>query len=1693
MAEEKIKQLHYSRGSLKSQLTHFEKILNDFLQQEKTNELYLNLAERFKRIEPIYDQFLAFQEEIEALNQKNLEVELEYRESFENIYFSAISKARLALQSHANTESTASPPVFKCAIKLPSINLPQFDGIYTNWLPFFDAFKSLIHSNNDLSEVEKLTYLKSSLKGEPFQLISTLETTSNNYQIAVDLLKERYDNRRRIINNHVHAILNTQIISRESAAQLKDLINTVQTHVNCLNSLDISVNQWDAILVPIVVSKLDHNTAKEWETKINNEFNNNQIPSLKCILEFLTNKLSTLETLFPRNQTSKVKSFVSLNKVTPTCLHCSKSHKIYNCEAFLGLDTTLKIKRVKELKLCFNCLASGHFTTQCKSIGCKKCNKQHHTLLHFSNNHANTREPTPRAESATTINCPSSNSSADTQTLLPTALVEVKDAIGTWHKARVLLDSGSQSNFITEELSNKLNLKKLQSDTNVVGIGKGKIGIQHMVNLVLKSCNSTYSTLLSCLVIPKITSPLPPQSVNVNSVEIPSQVKLADPNFDISQPIDLLIGSGLFWSLLCVGQIRQGNVIIHKTKLGWVVSGKLLFSDQQHNNSITCLSMETINNNVERFWHVDEFVSQKSNFLTDDEQYCEDYFTNTTERSETGRFIVRIPLKPTINNLGNSYQVALNRLKALENRFARDAGLKARYVNFINEYVALGHMTKIDKDNSQTQSFYLPHHCVMKESSDTTKLRVVFDGSCKLDEGLSINQVQFVGPQLQNDIFSIITKFRVYPFVLTGDIEKMYRQVLVHPDDRRYQRILWRENPQQPPDVYELNTITYGLTASPFLAIRSLLQVAIDAERDYPIESKVIREDFYVDDLITGANSIEQLKTIKTNVIKILQNANFPLRKFHSNSPELTDNDTKSTSPLIPDEEHKTLGILWNQSTDTFTYSLNCSISQRTISKRTILAITARLYDPLGLLAPIIVVAKLLIQELWQLKLTWDETVPMEIYSRWTNLTNKLHLVNKICIPRHCLLSDYNYVELHAFADASQRAYGACIYVRSFSDTREAQVTLLAAKSRVAPLKSITLPRLELCAAVLAAQLMHKFKQILGIAIDKEFFWSDSIITLCWLKGDPTRWKTFVANRVAEIQRLSDPTDWRHVSSTENPADLISRGVTPDNLIASNKWWNGPSWLGQHTSIFIDDFSYDSVTQIPDSKTIIQTCNVNIAETNLSLTNCSSLLKLKRVIAYCLRFKHNCLAKQEDRRYGPLAVEELHVAFKRLILLEQRKSFYLELTDLQKNGSVHPKSKLLSLTPFLDSENIIRVGGRLKLSNFNYGKKHPIILPSDSHLTKLIFVYEHIKSFHSGPKLLLANIREEFWPLSGKILAKRTVRKCVKCTRFNSTPVNPIMGNLPVDRTMAMYPFYSTGVDYAGPYLVKNRNGRGSQTTKAYVCLFICFSTKCVHLELVTDLSTKTFLLALKRFIARRGKPVNIISDNGSNFVGAKNELIELGKFLSQNTTQIIDFAHNEGVKWKFIPPRSPHFGGLWESGVRCMKHHLKRVLTNTPLTYEEFYTLLVNVESTLNSRPLTPLSSDPNDLEVLTPSHFLIGRTPNFLPDPDTRDLPLNRVTRYQLLQKLHSHFWDKWSKEFIHELQQRTKWFKSTNFIELNQLVLIKEDNTPPAQWKLGRITEIHPGKDNVVRVVTVKCSDGVYKRAVHKICVLPIELTP
>ncbi|GFS72576.1 integrase catalytic domain-containing protein [Trichonephila clavipes] len=939
---------------------------------------------------------------------------------------------------------------------------------------------------------------------------------------------------------------------------------------------------------------------------------------------------------------------------------------------------------------------------------------------------------------------------------------------------------------------------------------------------------------------------------------------------------------------------------------------------------------------------------------------------------------------------------------------------------------------------------------------------------------------------------------RLNRVAISSDIRQAFLQICLADKHKDFVRFLWTDsNPRIGEkltlQVYRFNRVIFGVNSSPFLLAATIKYHIEKYNEIHPITVQHLDSFMYVDDWITGQDTREEALFMSRHAKNIMKEAGMEMRKWISNDTVLKaqwaaegfDTHPMDASIRLGTNKTKVLGMAWQTLDDCLTLDTKgllefVSINENT--KRFMLQTIGKIFDPLGLLSPFTIRINCLIQELWIKKITWDEILPPKLKEKWLIWCKELPLLDNLRIPRLVLDSTNDEVsdliEIHIVCDASKLAYGAAAYVK-VRKQNEVLVNLITSKTRVAPLKAVTLPRLELLGALVAARLSSRVQEIVRKKKEcKVFHWTDSKIVLFWIKGSSKRWKQFVANRVQEISELTDPDSWFHCSGQDNPSDFLSRGLSVDTLISNNKWWTGPAFLrtDELPKTVSECPELNEVDYLPELKSkdskehTVLTLNFNQKFFDHLLSRSNKFLTIVRVLSFLYRFLFN-IRNPTNKKTGPLTSDEMKEAEIYLMKQVQLSSFYKEIRAMQNGDDICNKSKILNLSPFLDDKGIIRVGGRLKHSRLPYSSKHPILLPAKSKLTIIIVKYYHEKYFHLGPQHLLYQVRLKYWPIHGRNICRKVVHNCVICFKFNPKICSQKMGDLPKERITPDKVFNSTGIDLCGPFFIKNKYQRKGPEIKVYVCIFICLVTKAIHLEIISDLTSQALIAALKIFISRRGKCHKIFSDNGTNMIGANREIKALSKLVRDREESLFAFFAEEGIEWSFIPPRSPNWGGLWEANIKSLKYHFKRVAGNSKFSYEELLTLITQIEAILNSRPLTPLSSDVDDLEVLTPAHFLIGRPITAIVEPSLLQCESNRLNVWQRITKSVQTIWKKWSLSYLNSLQQRKKWIVNKENLKLGDMVLIREENLPPCKWLLGRVVKIYMGKDKKVRVVDIK----------------------
>lgn len=691
-----------------------------------------------------------------------------------------------------------------------------------------------------------------------------------------------------------------------------------------------------------------------------------------------------------------------------------------------------------------------------------------------------------------------------------------------------------------------------------------------MVQVQLRSIYDTNSECsLNAFILPKLTAKLPNVSISDQLWPHLRKLQLADPEFSHPGLINMIIGADNYGCIIREGLVRGDpqTPIAQYTIFGWILSGPVntegVIQPALHCHTSTDIDLKDI---LIRFWEQEELPKGKEVKLNKDEAECEQHFVSTHSRTSTGRYVVRLPFKRDPSVLGESKPNAIRSLRRLEQPMSTDSTYQLLYVEFLNEYQTLGHMSPNLQENSDNLSvkYYLPHHGVLREDSSSTKLRVVFNGSSRTTTGIFLNEILHSGAKLQTNIFDVLLWTRIHKCFFATDITKMFRQIAVHPEDWDLQRIMWRNQNQQL-QSYSLTTVTYGLTCAPFLALRSLQQLIQDKGHRFPKAVASLTRGRYVDDIYGGADDITEAKQI-VQVKQLCSAGGFPLQKWKSNHCEILPLNSRANDEILQPVElqpmlSKILGLVWKPETDIYQFFIKPpTISQFT--KRNVLSDIAKLYDPLGLIAPVLIQAKIILQEIWLAKLDWDETLPLILQDRWFNFRTRLQELESLSKPRWLgLLSSDERVEIHGFVDASNLAMAAAVYVRIVTQKEKGQVRLVCLKTKVAPLKRMTIPRMELTAALILTKLVLHVRQALDLTNSKIYLWSDSSVTLSWIRANPSRWKDFVSNRVSAIQKLLPKATWKYVSGKENPADSASRGLRPDQLESHVLWWYGPAWL----------------------------------------------------------------------------------------------------------------------------------------------------------------------------------------------------------------------------------------------------------------------------------------------------------------------------------------------------------------------------------------------------------------------------------------------------------------------------------------------------------------------------------------------------
>lgn len=1088
-------------------------------------------------------------------------------------------------------------------------------------------------------------------------------------------------------------------------------------------------------------------------------------------------------------------------------------------------------------------------------------------------------------------------------------------------------------------------------------------------------------------------------------------------------------------------------------------------------------------------------------------QLMEDECYQDTSKS----WVAPLPFRSPRQRLPNNRDYAHRRLSSLRRTLEKRPKMKAQYLEFMEKLLVNQHAEVAPPLPEGQECWFLPSFGVYHPRKPE-QIRVVFDSSAPF-EGISLNDVLLTGPDLNNSLLGVLLRFRKELVAVTADIQHMFHCFVVREDHRDYLRFLWYRDNNPSNDIidYRMRVHVFGNSPSPAVAIYGLRRAAKQGETEFGSDTRqYVERDFYVDDGLKSFSTEAEAICVIKRAQEMLAASNLRLHKIASNRPAVIEafppedraKEIKDLNLLTDDLPlQRSLGVSWNIATDTFTFQI--SDDEKPYTRRGVLSMVNSLYDPLGFLAPVTIRGRLLLRELSKQAEDWDTPLPDDMEGEWKTWKTSLQDLQELRIPRpysSFSLSDAQDKELFVFSDASVQAISAVAYLKLTTEDGKSEVSFVFGKARLAPQPEITVPRLELCAAVLAIEIAELVVEEMDLKFDRITYYTDSKVVLGYIHNQARRFYVYVNNRVQRIRQSSSPEQWRYVPTEHNPADHGSRSVAAASL-STTTWFSGPAFL-QNSSLHFSEptVTFDLINPLSDTEIRpLITTSVPEVSTDLMSTErferFSAWSTLMTSVARLIHIAHSFAQPTPDNachgwhicRTGPTE-EELERAKILVIKSVQHECFLKELNCIARGQNLPSQSSLRKLRPVVDSSGLLRVGGRITQSELGMDETNPIIIPGRHHLATLLVRQHHDAVKHQGRHFTEGAIRAAgFWIIGVKRCIASFLFHCVTCRKLRGKTEHQQMADLPAERLQAAPPFTYVGVDIFGPWEVVSRRTRGGHAnSKRWAALFCCMCTRAVHIEVVESMSASSFINALRRFFAIRGPAKQIHSDRGTNFIGACHELNMDASSCS--SVSVEKYLQKQQCKWVFNPPHSSHMGGVWERMIGIARRILDcMLLQNGPsrLTHEVLTTFMAEVTAVINSRPLIPVSSDPEAPLILTPAVLLTQKT-GIPPSPpgDFRKVELLKE-EWKRVQGLAETFWNRWRREYLNTLQCRRKWQDNRPNLKEGDIVLMKDNQAKRNEWPMAIIVKASPSQDGRVRKVDVR----VFKDGVQKVFSRPV----
>ncbi|XP_055846083.1 uncharacterized protein LOC129912027 [Episyrphus balteatus] len=1618
--------------------------------------------------------------------------------------------------------------------------LPSFSGSNKREWPYFEEVFKSTTVEGKYNGKENVARLRKALKGEAYQLVSDRLKYSTDDGAIMDSLRSIFGRPDVLVHGLTADLLKLPSLKSKCDPNLHIWAVKLNGFVADLKSINRGDDLLNGYVLTDLSCKLGPGLYQDWRKK---QMLTPQV-SIEDFANFLTQKVidlppelvKPLETSLPR-KSQKITNRVLTHQPLPTtalnasCVKCGhKQHMLSECDEFKSMAPETRLSFARERKICFRCLDPvEHDWRSCskkKTCGLSGCVGRHHPLLH--------QTPVPHTKELNVsavpyVPNPNFNSSHIGSKMpvmfkiVPIRIYGKEKFIDTF----AFLDDGSSLTMVEKDLFDELGLdghEEMLTLQWTKGVSRSEESIR--TNLAVSGVQNNKRHFLKNVYTVKGLE-LPVQSIDTSKLKEKYPHLRGLPLTDLvdAKP-KILVGLDQAKFLLGHGQ-RHGKddePCALKTLLGWIVYGKsapmiratcaqdvakptmrFLFHD-------AIKTEDELHELVKRHFTTEEFgvMPPKGDLVSKEESRALSIMEGTI-KYVNNRYEIGLLWSADNIKLPDSYSMALNRLITLEKSLKKKPQLLEWKNNHMQNLLSKGYAriaTEEELKKDWPRVWYPPTFVIENPNKFPIKPRDVADFAAKV-RGVALNTYLLKGPDNLVSLHAGIFKLRERKIAVNADVKEMFHQIRIKAEDQQCQRVLWRNGDvTKRPTVYIMEVMMFGPRCSPTCAqfVKNFHANKFKDEFPEAVDGLVNRT--YVDDYFNSHDTIEEALSVTKDAIQICKSMSFDLVGVQSNSLEFLkqlpqNNVNARLISMDPSESEshvtKVLGLYWLPSSDLLTYRISddglfekMSNLECSITKREILRIIMRIFDPLGLISLYIIRGRIILQDIWREGFDWDEPVSKHLKEQWLIFIKELMGIEKLKIPRLYVSWSPSCSEasLIVFADASEKAFAAVSYFR-FEKEDAVEVALVMAKAKVAPVKKLSVPRLELQAAVLGVRLALTVRASHSISIREVIFLSDSRTVLSWINSTDFKFPSFVAVRVGEILDSTTPRQWFHVSSADNVADDATKWSDSSMGDYDARWFKGPNFLKDPFRLWPVKPSNNLEPMFcePDSSVMVHTSSDKISFRVFDelkgrfKANWGSSV---RTIAFILRFI-DCYFKRETEKKHFVTPSEFYRAEDWLFRKIQQDVYHEEYMSLRRTKTVESSSSIYTLSPFLDSEGTIRMSSRAQKALISYASRNPAILPKDHPLVETFIKYYHDRNFHTGTSGIISDIRERAWIINIRVAVQRVKSKCNTCKRIAAKPIMPLMGQLPISRlSFDSKPFTHVGVDCFGPLLVKF--GRG--TAKRYGMIFTCLTFRAVQIELLNDLSLDQCTMALRRFLINRVVTKFLYSDNGLNFIGTKNllekDIKEMEEALSEYS------AKYEKILWQFIPAYSPWMGGAWERLIQSIKITVEFILKGVVPREDVLRNALIEAQGQINRRPLTHIPVDPEDPRPLTPNSMLFGDDDRNVTAPGVfYESDINSRLYSRRAQHLMMEFTKRWYTEYLPEIARRSKWHKNIKPVVEGSIVILVEPNDIRESWKMGRVTKVYPGPDGVVRICDVRLPNGAIrlKRSVGRLAVLDV----